>query len=55
VVGHGWLLAARQLGLDTVPVYVAAGLTTEQIRLYRLADYPWSIELLEADLMTKHV
>jgi DNA modification methylase len=38
VAGHTRLLAARQLGLTTVPVYVAKNLTPDQARAYRLAD-----------------
>ncbi|MDJ0449230.1 ParB N-terminal domain-containing protein [Methylocystis sp. JR02] len=38
VVGHARLLAAKRLGLETVPVHVAADLTPEQARAYRLAD-----------------
>jgi len=38
VAGHGRLLAARELGLDKVPVHVADDLTEEQCRAYRIAD-----------------
>lgn len=38
VVGHARLLAAKRLGLTNVPVHVAADLTPEQARAYRLAD-----------------
>ncbi len=38
VVGHARLLAAKELKLKTAPVHVAAELTPQQIRLYRLAD-----------------
>jgi ParB-like chromosome segregation protein Spo0J len=38
VVGHVRYLAARKLGMDQVPVHVAAGLTAEQVRAYRLMD-----------------
>lgn len=38
IAGHTRLLAARQLGLATVPVHVARGLTASQVRAYRLAD-----------------
>lgn len=37
IVGHGRYMAALQLGLDEVPVFVA-DLTDEQARAYRLAD-----------------
>ncbi|MGJ0397427.1 MAG: ParB N-terminal domain-containing protein [Methylocystis sp.] len=38
VVGHTRLLAAQRLGLASVPVHVAADLTPEAARAYRLAD-----------------
>ena len=38
IVGHTRLLAARKLGLETVPVIVADNLTPEQAKAYRLAD-----------------
>ncbi len=38
VVGHTRYLAARELGLDEVPVHVAWDLSPEQARAYRLAD-----------------
>jgi len=38
VVGHTRWKAARHLGLSEVPVHVAAGLTAEQARAYRIAD-----------------
>lgn len=38
VTGHTRLLASKQLGLESVPVIVAKGLTDEQIRAFRLAD-----------------
>jgi len=38
IVGHTRLLAAKQLGLKEVPVVVAANLTEEQSKAYRLAD-----------------
>lgn len=38
LVGHTRLLAARLLGMSMVPVHVAAGLTPEQAKGYRLAD-----------------
>jgi ParB/RepB/Spo0J family partition protein len=38
IVGHTRLKAALKLGMETVPVYVAAGLTPAQARAYRLAD-----------------
>src|SRR5262245_24852688 len=38
VVGHTRYKAALKLGLKTIPVHVAAGLTPAQVRAYRLAD-----------------
>ena len=38
VVGHTRYKAALEMGLETVPVKVAHGLTEEQVRAYRLAD-----------------
>lgn len=38
IAGHTRLLAAQSLGLPTVPVHVATGLSPAQVRAYRLAD-----------------
>jgi ParB-like chromosome segregation protein Spo0J len=38
VVGHTRYKAALKLGLDTVPVHVARGLTPAQLKAYRIAD-----------------
>ena len=38
IAGHGRLLAAKSLGLDTVPTIVRAGLTEAQKAAYRLPD-----------------
>jgi site-specific DNA-methyltransferase (adenine-specific) len=38
VVGHTRYKAALKLGLETVPVHVATGLTPAQLKAYRLAD-----------------
>jgi ParB/RepB/Spo0J family partition protein len=38
VVGHTRYKAALKLGMKTVPVHVARGLTPEQIKAYRIAD-----------------
>ncbi|PWS34573.1 DNA modification methylase [Falsiroseomonas bella] len=38
IAGHGRLLAAKSLGLDTVPTIVRAGLSHAQKAAYRLAD-----------------
>lgn len=56
IAGHGRLLAARQLGLDAVPVIRLAHLSAEQLRAYRIADNRlaelsgWDEELLAAEL-----
>ena len=38
LAGHTRYLAAKQLGLNEVPVVVAAGLTPEEAKAYRIAD-----------------
>jgi len=56
LVGHTRLLAAKKLGLEHVPVHVAAGLTPAQAKAYRLADNrsaqetSWEYELLNLEL-----
>ena len=56
IAGHGRLLAARQLGLNEVPVIRLSHLTPEQVRAYRIADNQlvlepgWDEELLAAEL-----
>lgn len=55
VIGHGRLLAAQKLGLETVPVVRADDLTEEQIKALRLADNKtneseWDFGELEAEL-----
>ena len=56
VVGHTRYKAALKLGLETVPVHVAADLTPEQIKAYRIADNQtaslatWNYELLPIEL-----
>ncbi|MDI3470353.1 MAG: DNA modification methylase [Pseudolabrys sp.] len=56
VAGHGRLLAARKLGLDTVPVVVLDHLTPAQRRAYVIADNKlalnagWDEELLAGEL-----
>lgn len=52
IVGHGRYKAALKLGLETVPVHVATGLTPEQVKAYRIADNKtaelsyWNYDLL---------
>ncbi len=55
VIGHGRLLAAKKLGLDTVPCVRADDLTEEQIKALRLADNKtneseWDFSLLDGEL-----
>ncbi|MBE0568840.1 MAG: ParB N-terminal domain-containing protein, partial [Deltaproteobacteria bacterium] len=38
VVGHTRYLAARQLGMEQVPVHVAEGLSPAQVKAYRIMD-----------------
>ena len=38
IVGHTRWKAARQLGLENVPIHVAMDLTPAQIKAYRVAD-----------------
>jgi DNA modification methylase len=56
VVGHTRWKAAKQLNLEQVPVHVAADLTPEQARAYRIADNQtasiagWDFQLLPFEL-----
>lgn len=55
VIGHGRLLAAKKLGLDTVPCVRADDLTEEQIKALRLADNKtneseWDFDFLGGEL-----
>jgi ParB-like chromosome segregation protein Spo0J len=56
VVGHTRYKAALKLGLKTVPVHVAADLSPQQARAYRIADNrtnetaEWDIDLLPIEL-----
>ena len=55
IKGHGRYLAAKELGLETVPVVVADYLTPVQVRAARLADNKvaeseWFIETLGGEL-----
>jgi ParB-like chromosome segregation protein Spo0J len=56
IAGHGRVLAARLLNLDSVPVMVATGWTDAQIRAYRIADNKlalnaaWDVEMLASEL-----
>lgn len=55
VIGHGRLLAAKRLGLESVPCIYADDLTDEQIKALRLADNKtnesgWDFAALEEEL-----
>src|ERR1035437_7113951 len=56
VVGHTRYKAALKLGLKKVPVHVAADLTPEQARAYRIAgnrtaeNSEWDVDLLPIEL-----
>jgi len=56
ICGHTRLLAAKQLGLDTVPVHVAKELSPTQVQALRIADNQlsslatWDESLLEIEL-----
>jgi len=56
IAGHTRLQAAQQLGLKKIPVHIATGLTTAQVKAYRLADNrthedsEWDEELLAIEL-----
>jgi DNA modification methylase len=57
IVGHTRYKAALKLGMETVPVHVATGLTPAQARAYRLADNQtatmsaWDDDKLPVELM----
>ena len=55
IIGHGRLLAAKQLMLDKVPVVRATDLTEDQVKALRLADNKtneseWDFDLLDEEL-----
>lgn len=56
VCGHTRWKAAKELGLERIPVHVAADLSPEQLKAYRLADNKtselseWDFELLPLEL-----
>lgn len=56
IAGHGRVIAAKELGLKTVPCVFIEGLTEEQRRAYILVDNKigelagWDFELLESEL-----
>src|SRR5262249_40197051 len=57
IAGHTRLLAAKKLGLQSVPVHVAQNLTAAQVRAYRLMDNrshqesTWDIDFLGMEIM----
>ena len=56
IAGHGRLMAAKELGMDRVPVLRVEDLTQDQIRAYRIADNKlvelgeWDEDLLSVEL-----
>lgn len=56
IAGHGRILAARKLGMETVPCVFVEGLTEAQRKAYVLADNrlgefsDWDMELVTAEL-----
>lgn len=55
IIGHCRLLAAKQLGLESVPVTVASDLTQDETRELRIADNktnesPWDFDVLDMEL-----
>jgi DNA modification methylase len=56
IAGHGRVLAARKLGIDTLPVMVATGWTEPQKRAYVIADNQlalnagWNMEMLKTEI-----
>lgn len=60
IAGHGRLMAARKLGLDTVPCITLDNLTDTQKKAYIIADNKlalnagWDEELLEGELQALH-
>jgi DNA modification methylase len=49
IVGHTRLRAAKEAGIDMVPVHVASGMTPDEVAAYRLADNK-TAEFAEWDL-----
>ena len=56
IAGHGRIMAAKKLGLETVPALYVEGLTEEQRRAYILADNRlteiggWNMEIVRSEL-----
>ena len=55
VIGHGRLLAAKKLGMETVPCVYANDLNEEQIKALRLADNKTNESLWDFDLLTSEL
>ena len=55
VIGHGRLLAAKKLGMKTVPCVYADDLNEEQIKALRLADNKTNESLWDFDLLTSEL
>lgn len=57
IAGHTRLLAAKSLGIETVPVHVASHLTPDQCKAYRIADNKtaeyaeWDMDLLAQEIL----
>lgn len=54
IIGHGRYLAAKKLGLETVPCHYATDLTAEQVKKLRILDNKlneseWDLDLLKLD------
>ena len=56
IAGHGRYIAAKQMGLPTVPTITLSHLNEKQKRAYRLADNKiaenggWNLELLQLEI-----
>ena len=56
IAGHTRYESAKRLGMETVPVHVAKGLTPQQVKAYRIADNrvgqeaEWDMDLLKLEL-----
>lgn len=56
IAGHGRVMAARKLGIEDIPVMIAAGWTEAQRRAYVLADNQlaanagWDMDLLKVEI-----
>jgi ParB-like chromosome segregation protein Spo0J len=61
LAGHGRVMAARYLGMDTVPCLRIAGLTQDQKRAYVLADNQltkngvWDLDILREEIRALQV